>query len=1073
MSIRFTVDISVRFALIHLTYINIRINQNPLSMIAFRHSFGACCIAVATSLVPALAQDKTQSTRRGANTPEQELAGFHVPEGFVVELVASERDSVINPIDLTFDDAGRLWTQTARMYPLDPISDIQWEDLLKLMDDENAQRNHPNFKRVLRLYKGETEGVDKVIVLSDIYGKGTAKPTVWADGLTIPMSILPYRNGAYIAQGSELFFMDDTDNDGKADKRLPLFTGFGFTDSHTMAHVLVRAPGNWVHFSHGALNKGRVRSLVSGDSLKIDFSKIARFTPDGRKMEVVSAGLNNIWGFQLRGNGQWYGSEANDLGYSVVPMEPGTAFPGIGNEKLRPYQPFMPALHSFRVGGTGISGTAFADDASGSFPEAFRDVAFLANPITNSVNAVKIVRNADGTVSATHLPDLLTSDDDWFRPVNMEFGPDGCLYIADWYNKIVSHNELPTTHPDRGKTRGRIWRIRHVSQQPREIPDFYRMRVSALPEHLRSPSLWAKRAAWHQIADRPRAETSALIPGITAIAADRTADDATRIHALWCLESLQHFDAALMGNLLADPRDDVRREAVRSLISFKLNGAEIAALVKNVAGDSDPAVRSQVLRTLGGAAELDKAGIAILVAACKPELPGESLGGPYERRFERFLARMALEKHPEALNRFISGPDVTAVPVENLLWATQALPKDDREEAFLRFWPEAHIEKLDQPTFISITAMLSNKNIVSMIKPAFEVPQATEYVRFAISNQAQVQSAELNSLLGAPVSRLLKSSDQAEIDLGLDAVGRFGMRNSVGQALATLDRDMPATSVKMALRAIDTDPVLARNALVRTVSNGNYAFDVRATALMALAKADPASARLAAQKWVPGLDVAEKGELMKMLPSSPSGADLLAYLIKNKQLSGSALDVPTAERLVSVRRNPETVSLLTRAKALETEKKKAFKSRLQKYMAIADQQKGDPNAGEVLFQTCLNCHQVAGKGQNIAPSLDGSASRESEALLTAILDPDAAVESGYTVYRVSKKDGSNFEGYLVSQDKRGTTLAFMGGAKTFIPADQIKSQGALGGRSFMIKGLIDSYSDGQVADLLAYIRTLK
>lgn len=1042
-------------------------------MIAFRQSFAAFFIAAGACFTPASAQDKTHSTRRGANTPEQQLAGFHVPEGFVVELVASERDSVINPIDLTFDDAGRLWTQTARMYPLDPISDIQWEDLLKLMDDENAQRNHPNFKRVSKLYKGETRGADKVIVLSGLYGKGPVRPLVWADGLTIPMSILPYRNGAYIVQGSELFFMDDTDRDGKADERVPLFTGFGFTDTHTMAHVLVRAPGDWIHFSHGALNKGRVKSLVSGDSLKIDFSKIARFSPDGRKIGLVSLGLNNIWGFQLRGNGQWYGSEANDMGYSVVPMEPGTAFPGIGNEKLRPYQPFMPALHSFRVGGTGISGTAFADDASGSFPEAFRDVAFLANPITNTINAVKIVRNADGTVSATHLPDLLTSDDDWFRPVNIEFGPDGCLYIADWYNKIVSHNELPTTHPDRDKTHGRIWRIRHVSQQPRDIPDFYKMPATALPEHLRSPSLWARRAAWHQIADRPREEITSLIPAITAIAADPTADDVTRIHALWCLESLQHFDAALMGNLLAESSGDIRREAVRSLGNFKLNGTEIAALVKISAGDSDPAVRSQVLRTLGDAAELDMAGIATLVAACKPELPGKMLGGPYERRFERFLARMALEKHSDALNRFISGPDVAAVPVENLLWATQALPKGDREAAFLRFWPEAHVEKLDEPTFVSVAAMLSDKQVVSMVKPAFEAPQATEYVRFAIDNQAQVQSTALNSLLAAPVSKLLKSNVQQEVDMGLDAVGRFGMSGEVGQVLTLLNRDMPAASVKLALKAVGTNPVLSKNALAKVVNNGSQSFDVRATALTALAKTDPASARLAAQKWLPKLEAIDKTELVKMLPSSPAGADILIYLIKNKQINGSSLDVPTAERLVSVRKNPETVGLLNRAKLAETEKKKAFKSRLHAYMTIAGQQKGNAEAGKLLFQTCLNCHQVAGSGQNIAPSLDGSASRENEALLTAILDPDAAVESGYTVYRVSQKDGTNFEGYLVSQDKRGTTLAFMGGAKTFIPAERIKSQGALGGRSFMVKGLIDTYSDQQVADLLAYIRTLK
>lgn len=100
----------------------------------------------------------------------------------------------------------------------------------------------------------------------------------------------------------------------------------------------------------------------------------------------------------------------------------------------------------------------FLDDTAGGFPREWQDVAFLANPITSTINAVRIVRNPDGTITAEHLPDFLKSEDGWFRPVNIEFGPDGCLYIADWYNKIVSHNEVPTTHPDRAKSHGRIWR---------------------------------------------------------------------------------------------------------------------------------------------------------------------------------------------------------------------------------------------------------------------------------------------------------------------------------------------------------------------------------------------------------------------------------------------------------------------------------------------------------------------------------------------------------------------------------------------------------------------------------------
>mgnify|MGYP001002072226 CR=1 FL=1 len=142
-------------------------------------------------------------------------------------------------------------------------------------------------------------------------------------------------------------------------------------------------------------------------------------------------------------------------------------------------------------------------------------------------------------------------------------------------------------------------------------------------------------------------------------------------------------------------------------------------------------------------------------------------------------------------------------------------------------------------------------------------------------------------------------------------------------------------------------------------------------------------------------------------------------------------------------------------------------------MTVTDKHKGNAEAGKALFQTCLLCHQVGNQGQNIAPALDGSANREREALLTAILNPDAAVESGYSVYRVTKKDGTQVEGYLVNKDNQGTTIAFMGGSKTFIDANSIKNQGFLGGRSFMVKGLIDNYSDQQVADLLTYIKTLK
>lgn len=1032
-------------------------------------------VVTVLTLPPAFSQDKkTQSTRTEVYSPAEELAGFKLAEGFVIELVASQEDGVVNPIDLTFDDAGRLWTQTAGMYPLDPVADIQWNDLLRLMDDPEARQAHPAFKRILDLYQGKTKGEDQILIIDNLYGGQKAKTTVWADGLAIPMSILPYKDGAYVMQGSELFFLHDKDQNGRSDQREPLFTGFGYTDTHTMGHVLVRAPGDCIHFSQGALNKGEVVSVKSGNKLKIDYSKIARFSLDATKMELVSSGLNNIWGYQLRGNGQWYGSEANDLGYSVAPMEPGAGFPGIGNERLRPYQPFVPKLHEFRVGGTGISGLAFADDTAGSFPSEFKNVAFLANPITSSINAVRIVRQADGSVVAEHLPDLLTAEDDWFRPVNMEFGPDGCLYIADWYNKIVSHNELPTTHPDRDKKNGRIWRIRHVSQQPREVPDFYKTKTEELPAYLKSPSLWAKRAVWHQISDRPLAETKSLVPTLIALAADASLDESSRIHALWCLESIRHYDASLITTLLTSPLPDLRREAVRSLTSFSLPPAQVAGLIQNLVEDENAMVRSQMLRILGENPQADPLTIKLLVQAAKPELPGDEMGGAYERKFERYLARRALENYPEALQAFLQSPQGEKSPAVNRLWAIEVLPKNEKEATFLTLWPEAKLDTLNETTFVGVADMLDNREIYAALQPVLQRPeQAKNYVTYALRNEARLQSLAFSTMIAKPIFHLLKSENPADVDLALDAVGRFEIAESREKVVAVLGPSTPKPTLLLALKALE---ISSENKAVfgRIVLDEKQSSDTRIFALNKLVQVDSAAGQQALTAWLPELTDPDKIKLAETLTASPRGAAVVMKVYGRYSADLALLPNAVMERLAKVNSNDRrSQTILAQIKKQEEDNKAEIKTKIKKYSVLAARSTGVPDEGKLLFQTCLQCHQVGNNGQNIAPALDGSASRETQALLTAILDPDAAVESGYALYRVNKKDGNVVEGYLVGKDDSGTTLAFMGGSKLYIKTQEIKNQFFLPNRSFMAKGLIDQYSDKQVADLLSYIRTLE
>ncbi|WP_353196526.1 c-type cytochrome [Parapedobacter defluvii] len=1009
-------------------------------------------------------------------SPEAELAGFSVPEGFVVELVASERDGIINPVQLTFDDRGQLWTQTARMYPLDPIADIKWNDLLKLMDDSAAQAENPEFKRVLDLYQGKTKGEDQILVLSGLYGRDGVKSTVWADGLAIPMSILPYKDGAYVAQGSELFFLADTNQDGKADERTPLFGGFGFTDTHTMAHVLTRGPGGWVYFSHGALNKGLVTSYLNPElQLRLDYSKIAKFSLDGTNMELVSAGLNNIWGFQLRGNGQWYGTEANDLGLSIVPMEPGSGFRGIGNERLRPYQPWIPELHEFRVGGTGISGLAFADDLSGSFPSEWKDVAFLANPITSTINAVRIVRNSDGTVTAEHLPDFLTSEDKFFRPVNMEFGPDGALYIADWYNKIISHNEVPTTHPDRDKLHGRIWRIRHVDQKPREVPDFYAMSADDVVNQLKSESLWAKRAAWHQITDRPWDETSNLIPGIVSIIQDESLDETTRIVALWSLEGLSHYDPQLMNTLLRSSHPNLRREAVRTYASFRLDIEEIGNVLKNAIDDPNPMVRSQLLRTLFDVGKANETVIDILVRACRPEIAGDGLGGPYERKFERYLARKALERYPEQLSAYMNGTDAAKQPATNLLWAIQALPKDQKEKLFFPLWRRANLKKLDESTFVWLAGMLDNPNVVSLVRPIIQNPKhAAEYVGFYLNNQQQIQSEVLSSLVEGSVKKLLRSTVVDDRRLALEAISKLSVDVPGGEVAALISSEMPSNMLNLVLAALGNDVHANKDVFLKIIKNKGFDFEARIVALNRLSQAEGIDAYSEAKALLTEVTDEQARTFTSVLSGSNQGAAMLAKLYGEKLIGAGGFTLSSAERVYNaVPSDTMAATVLRDVQQAEEDAKNALHSRLEAYMAIAAKENGNADKGKILFQTCLLCHRVGQEGQEIAPALDGSAARDAESLLTAILDPDAAVEGGYAVYRITKKDNSVVEGYLYNKDDNGIMISSMGGNQTFVQMAEIKNHGFLGGRSFMPKGLIDNYTEEQVADLLAYIQTLK
>ena len=1014
----------------------------------------------------------TKSNRTKALTPEEQQSMFKLADGFVIELVASEKNGIINPIDLTFDDAGRLWTQTAEMYPLDPMGDAANRSIRpQLQNPQSKIHKHPEMVRLKRLYQLKDKGTDRIVVIDDPTKPVTGQVRRVAEGLTMPQSILPYKNGVYVAHGSEMLFLEDANGDGIFEKPHTVLTGFSFIDSHTMSHLLTRAPGGWIHFSHGAMNLGEVTAVASGAKEQINYCKTARFSTDGNKLELVTSGLNNIWGYQLRDNGQWYGSEANDKGMSIVPMEAGTGYLGIGNDKLRPYQPMVPQMHQFRVGGTGLSGLAFDESDTGGFPEKWKNVALLANPITNTINTVKIDRDDSGAIISTHLEDLLKCEDDWFRPVNMEFGPDGCLYVADWYNKVVSHNEIPRTDPSRDKTHGRIWRIRHMSQKPVNVPNVLKANDEDLIKHLTASTRWEKSAAWHQIADR---QTKSLLPEVKKIATDSTQSIGSRVHAIWSYESLGAFDPSFTNSLLEDKDPNIRREIIRSLASFNLPPSNVSSLVGPHLEDVNCMVRSQVLRTLADIGKADDSTIALLIKASKPSLPGKlAMGGTYERQFERYLARVAMEKYPAELKAFLSSPKTETLPGTNILWALQSLDENSFAELFPKFWSTDNAEKVDEEMFISLAAVINIPTVLELVTPMFSNSKNhPALTKLLINTQGRVNSAKYQKLF-APILKSMADNPKTDRNQLYQLALILKAQGISSHTIQSLNKDKSETNLKAALPILMLNPKGNMKTLSALAKDKSLSTSARLETIHAFLRANPKAGHPLVAAFVKGLDESGRKAAVDLLSRSTQGSGSLVKLFAAKVVDPDDFTYLSATRIsASVRRNPAAAQLMK----VWTERKKAEDERgIQKVEEVAKATTnltGNPEVGRGMFQMCLACHAVGDQGYSIAPALDGSASRETHALLTALLRPDVAVEGGYELSRVIRKDGTMAEGYLYSDNDAGITIATMGNGKTFIPRSDVRSLTGVPGKSFM-PAILNEMPAKSIIDLLSYIKTLK
>ena len=465
---------------------------------------------LATSLHAA--EDKMRLVREtDALTPEQERAGLHVPPGFTVQLFASE-PMINKPINMAFDARGRLWVSSTVEYPY-AADKARWSD--------------PDGTRV-------KDSRDAIKILADTDGDGKAdKVTDFADGLNIPTGVLPWHKPGHKAgciawSIPNIWYFADTDGDDKADHREILFGPLGYEkDTHGMCSSFRMGLDGWVYATHGFNNtsklkvrkpatpadknkSGSVSSVpsVGTSELELHSGNVFRFRPDGSRVEKWTSGQVNPFGLCWDRFGNLYSADCHSS--PIYQLIRGACYPSFG--KPDDGLGFAPVMCQHSHGSTGICGIVYID--GGVWGPEWDDHMLVGNCVTSRVNH-DTVTFTGSTPKANEQPDFITSDDPWFRPVDLQLGPDNALYIADFYNKIIGHYEVPLDHPGRDKKRGRIWRV-VKDDHAKSLTDCQLEKLSdkELAQQLESGNLGRRYLATELISQRGEAAYQEVIASI-------------------------------------------------------------------------------------------------------------------------------------------------------------------------------------------------------------------------------------------------------------------------------------------------------------------------------------------------------------------------------------------------------------------------------------------------------------------------------------------------------------------------------------------------------------------------------
>ena len=503
-------------------------------------------------------------------SPEESMKHIQIPVEFKLELFAAE-PNVMHPIALTWDEKGRLFVLITKDYPNE------------------------------RKPEG---GSDYILMCEDTNNDGKAdKFTKWADGLSIPTGMVFANGGLIVSQAPDMLFLADTNGDDKADVKKTLFSGFGTFDTHAGPSNLHYGFDNWIWGCVGY--SGFKGKLIGTDSLKFG-QALFRFLPDGSKMEWMTTTSNNTWGMGFNETNDIFGSTANNSHgwYMAIPHSYFNSKNSIDNgsrstDTHRDMKPITTKVRQVDAFGGFTAAAGHNFYTARSFPKKYwNKIAFVAEPTGHVLHQNNLIKKGTDFYDKESF-NLMAGADEWFSPVFAETGPDGAVWVADWYSYIIQHNPVPKEFKNgagnayatdlRDFTHGRIYRVAAKDAPNYQTISLSKYHPDLLLKNLKNDNMFWRMQAQRLLVERGQKDiVSALIEILKDQSLDEIGINAPAIHALWTLKGLNALDENTIEIALKHISPDVRKNALK-VMDFSSKSVE-TILENNLLNDKEPLV---------------------------------------------------------------------------------------------------------------------------------------------------------------------------------------------------------------------------------------------------------------------------------------------------------------------------------------------------------------------------------------------------------------------------------------------------------------------------------------------------